>query len=761
MNKLFFAFLCSLLCSVECSVYAQTLAQPEGCGTIMPPETLEWIEAQEFYRNANNNDRDIKYIPIQFHIVGTSQGTGYYAANDVFRLLCQLNENYVPVGMYFYLESPFNYINNSNYYEHDFNAGQQMMDQYNVSGRVNVYMVKDPAGNCGYFSPSGDAVAIAQSCAGNNSTTLTHELGHFFSLPHTFDGWEGAYDNATGELLDPIPNNQQERANGSNCANTADRFCDTPADYTSYRWQCPGAFFTDPTGAQFKPDGTLYMSYSSDVCQKRFSNEQIASMRTFLVEYRDNLLGSSVGLNFEPPSPTYAYYPANNSQNVNNNHVLFSWKNSGADQYYLEAVQYDNSSGTNLRTIVQDTFYVANLDANYNYYWSATPLNSANTCSDVSGGYFRTGPGNALYLSNLSVTMPNCNGNSNGSLIATVSGGQAPYSYEWNNGATANILSGVHAATYTATVTDANGTTQTLMVTIPQPPTLSTTLIQTDNFVATANPQGGTPNYTIQWSNGALGATATGLPLGNNTVTITDEKGCTTNKQVTILGIQTDGASIPCYGETATIALTLIGGVEPYQYQWSTGANTSSINNLQAGNYEVTVTDQANARAVLSYNIVEPNPINTLVQITGNTAYAQVTGGAPPYSYYWPTGLTDVPATSDLPPFTYELFVYDANNCFQSLNFTITQALGLSSISTSANNISPTIVMRGANINFRNTSPEPIQLLTIHSVSGQMVFQQKNIAQNLSIPTNEWAAGVYLVQWISNKGVETAKIIVN
>ena len=116
MNKLFFGFLCSLLCSAQCSLYAQTLAQPQGCGTVMPTETLEWIEAHEFYRNANNNDRDIKYIPIQFHIVGTSQGTGYYAANDVFRLLCQLNENFVPVGMYFYLESPFNYINNSNYY---------------------------------------------------------------------------------------------------------------------------------------------------------------------------------------------------------------------------------------------------------------------------------------------------------------------------------------------------------------------------------------------------------------------------------------------------------------------------------------------------------------------------------------------------------------------------------------------------------------------------------------------------------------------
>lgn len=760
MNKLFFTLLCSLLCSTQVFVFAQTAPQAEGCGTIMPAETLEWIEAHQFYRNTPNNDRDIKYVPIQFHIVGTSQGTGYFPADDVFRLLCQLNEKYIPVGMFFYLESGFSYINNSNYYEHDFNDGGNMMDQYNVSGRVNVYIVKDPAGNCGYFSPSNDAVAVAQSCSGNNSTTLAHELGHFFSLPHTFSGWEGAYDNATGELIDPIPNNQRERANGSNCGNTADRFCDTPADYTSYRWGCPGPFFTDPTGVQFKPDGTLYMSYSSDVCQNRFSNQQIASMRTFLVEERSNLLGSSVGLNFDAPNATYAYYPANNSQNVNNNHVLFSWKNSGADKYYLEAIQYDDNNGDNLRVFVEDTFYVANLDANYNYYWAVIPVNSANTCSNVAGGYFRTGPANAIYLSNLSVTIPNCNGNTNGGLIITPAGGQAPYSYEWNNGATANILSDVHAAIYTVTITDSNGATQSILVNVPQPATLNITPVQTDNFAASATVTGGTPNYTIQWQNGTIGTTATGLALGSNTVVVTDDNGCSTSKEVSILGIQTNGATIPCYGETASISLTLLDGIEPYQYDWSTNATTSSINNLTAGTYTVTITDQGNANAVLTYNIVEPAPINTVVQITGNTAYAQPTGGTPPYTYYWPTGLTDIPVTSGLPPFTYELFVYDANNCFQLVNFTITQASGIGNNTASDYNISPSILTRGTNLNFSNNSPNAVQLLNVYNANGQVVFGQSNITQNLSIPTNNWASGMYLVQWISNKGIQTAKIIV-
>lgn len=762
MNK-HFSLLLFLVLLLNGRAWAQTPTthnSNDGCGTVMPTEILDWISAKRFYENSSaNNNRDIYYIPIQFHVVGTTQGEGYFASDEVFRLLCQLNRNFEPVGFYFYVTSPTNYIDNTNYYEHDYNAGENMMNNNNVNNHVNVYIVKDPAGNCGYFTWQGDAVAVAQSCSGNNSTTLTHELGHFFSLPHTFSGWEGAYD-AENNLVDAPPSNQQERANGSNCATAGDRFCDTPADYVSYRWNCPGGLFTDPTGATFNPDGTYYMSYSNDACQKLFSNEQIAAMRSFLLEERSNLVGSSASLNFAAPEPTQVYYPANTSQNVNNNNVLFSWANSTADYYYLEAIQYDNPNGTNLRVFVEDTFYVANLDPNYNYYYAIIPLNNGNTCSAAASGYFRTGPSNAIYLSGLSVQTPNCNGDTNGSATISVSGGGGNYSYLWSNGSTTNSISNAPAATYIVTVTAAGGSSQTLMVAIPQPNALNANTVQNGDFAALTQPTGGTAPYTIQWSNGVTGSSATGLAVGENTIVITDSNGCSYTENITILGIQADVLNIPCTDQTASIAITPIGGVEPYEYEWSTGSDNAALNNLNEGVYYLTVTDQSNAHVELSYQITNPTPLQIGVQVAGNTAFAQASGGTPPYSYYWPTGLTNQASATNLPPFTYEMFLYDANNCFVSTNFTVSAALGSPSIATDKQiNLSPTLLHSGTPLTCSHGMATTNTALQIYNNGGQLVWEQKNLPTNTVIPTNGWASGMYVARWISEQGVQTVKLM--
>lgn len=119
--------------------------------------------------------------------------------------------------------------------------GEDMMDENNVDDLLNVYFVSDPAGNCGYFSPSDNGVAVAKSCAMPGGTTIAHEFGHFFSLPHTFYGWEYG-----------IPDDEdQEWVNGANCNSAADGFCDTPPDYLDYRWNCPGPLQTDPNGDTF------------------------------------------------------------------------------------------------------------------------------------------------------------------------------------------------------------------------------------------------------------------------------------------------------------------------------------------------------------------------------------------------------------------------------------------------------------------------------------------------------------------------------
>ena len=62
-----------------------------------------------------------------------------------------------------------------------------------------------------------------------------------------------------------------------------------------------------------------------------------------------------------------------------------------------------------------------------------------------------------------------CHGSSTGSIDVSVSGGTSPYSYVWNTGSTTEDLQNLGIGLYTAIVTDSNGCTDTVAVTITQP----------------------------------------------------------------------------------------------------------------------------------------------------------------------------------------------------------------------------------------------------------------------------------------------------
>ncbi|MBX2893558.1 MAG: T9SS type A sorting domain-containing protein [Saprospiraceae bacterium] len=110
--------------------------------------------------------------------------------------------------------------------------------------------------------------------AGGNATLWSHELGHYFGLPHTFANTPWQYVNS------PVLINGQQYT----CYQTGDGFCDTPADpETCYNFSncavtCNGA--TDPLGVPYNPDPTLLMSYFGFGCPNRFSGEQKQAMRT-------------------------------------------------------------------------------------------------------------------------------------------------------------------------------------------------------------------------------------------------------------------------------------------------------------------------------------------------------------------------------------------------------------------------------------------------------------------------------------------------
>jgi gliding motility-associated-like protein len=287
-----------------------------------------------------------------------------------------------------------------------------------------------------------------------------------------------------------------------------------------------------------------------------------------------------------------------------------------------------------------------------------------------------------------------CNGGSDGSIDITPAGGTAPYTYLWSNGAVSQDISGLTAATYSVTVTDANGCTKNSSFTINQPAALSvpgTTINVTCNGGSNGSiditPAGGTPPYTYSWSNGAVSQDISALIAGTYSVTVTDAKSCTKNVSFTITqpgaAISVPGTTIDVScngGSNGSIDITPAGGTAPYTYLWSNGAVSQDISALIAGTYSVTVTDAKSCTKNASFTINQPAPITvpgTTIDVFcngGSNGSVDITpaGGTAPYSYLWSNGAVSQDI-SGLIAGTYSVTITDANSCTKNASFTINQ----------------------------------------------------------------------------------------
>lgn len=155
----------------------------------------------------------------------------------------------------------------------------------------------------------------------------------------------------------------------------------------------------------------------------------------------------------------------------------------------------------------------------------------------------------AVLTSGIAVNNVPCYGDSTGSLDLTVTGGTAPYTFLWSNGATSEDLSGVTAGSYSVTITDSRGCTATNSATVQQPsnPLTASVTSQTDilcgaqsSVTVTAN--GGTSPYVFALDGGAPQAsgTFTNLAAGSHFITVTDANACFVTVDITILANCTD-----------------------------------------------------------------------------------------------------------------------------------------------------------------------------------------------------------------------------
>jgi Secretion system C-terminal sorting domain len=128
-----------------------------------------------------------------------------------------------------------------------------------------------------------------------------------------------------------------------------------------------------------------------------------------------------------------------------------------------------------------------------------------------------------------------------GSLSATVTDGKAPYTYIWNTGASTPFIDNLGVASYTLTVTDANGCTKIKTFMVKESLVVSGTTVDACdgpglNQKGSINTIifGGTSPLTYTWNSGSTPANLYNLNPGNYTVTVTDSRGCTGSHTFTI-----------------------------------------------------------------------------------------------------------------------------------------------------------------------------------------------------------------------------------
>lgn len=219
-----------------------------------------------------------------------------------------------------------------------------------------------------------------------------------------------------------------------------------------------------------------------------------------------------------------------------------------------------------------------------------------------------------------------------------------PYFYTWkkkqNDGSwkiwneETETLNNISEGTYALNIEDANGIklgtyTNNILVKetdavqyIGQPAKLNLTFTKLnascdkgDDGWAEAHVSGGTAPYTYEWTSGETTSKIENITTNNYFVLVTDAKGCVVQGSIFVgdpKGIlTTETVKNPtCFsGNDGSIQLNVSGGNLPYTYLWNTGATTKDLNNLSAGNYEVTISCPDCCVYKKRFGLKNPNPI--------------------------------------------------------------------------------------------------------------------------------------------------------
>ena len=748
----------------------------------------QMIQAQQNLP-AEERSNDIYNLPVVVHVIhlGEAYGTATNISDEqVQSAITALNEDFrrmsgsngfgagVDVGLEFCLAARdpngnpttgivrVNGTSVTNYATQGINASSssgadesavKALSTWPRASYINIWVVSEidnndgGAGIQGYayfpFNNPRDGITILFNAFGtvgtlksytNMNRTLTHEVGHYFGLYHTF-------------------NDTNSCSSESNCVTQGDRVCDTPTTILNSSCSAPACSGTQQIAN--------YMDYTSQTCQDMFTEGQKTRMRTTLETQRTSMLsslgcapvfardagitaiaspnGSSCNTTYNP-SVTLTNFGSQtltsisilyNVDGVGSNtfswtgsltsgtsasvtlpsistalgtHIFYSWTNNPNGQSDQNAA--NNQLTSNFEVAVGATVtLVVTLD----YFglentWIVT--NSSGTQVASGGPYVNNQQGaqftTSLCLPNGCYTLTFFDQYGDGQ--GFISGNFTLYDeddnqlvYQTGNwGAQSNNP-------FCVTAAPPSGNPPVASFTIPD------AVVCTGQQVSFVNTSTNTPtSYAWTFTGGAPSTSTSANPSnitwatantysvsltaananGSNTYTCTN---CITVIAAPTVTLTTTNP-LCASGATGQITTAVSGGYSPYSYIWNTGATSANLSNVAAGSYNVTVTNSQGCTRNVTASLTAPSaisisgtptPPSCAGQNTGSIT-VNATGGTGTKTYFWSNG-ANTATVSNLAAGTYSVTATDANNCTASQSFTLTAPSAIVIAGTTSN----------------------------------------------------------------------------
>ena len=231
-----------------------------------------------------------------------------------------------------------------------------------------------------------------------------------------------------------------------------------------------------------------------------------------------------------------------------------------------------------------------------------------------------------LFIKDTILSHNNCLKDSSGVIAVFPNGGYPPYSYSINSGPykAIGIFDKLKSGIYTLTLKDSTGATMSVIDTIK---TLSSTPLsisvskknnlcfgENKGLILIDSISGGVMPYAFAWNTGdTLSRGLNNLVKGDYALRVTDFYGCKDSIKVTIVEpakIVTSLVSVSplCFNQcNGTITSAATGGSGRLNYLWNNGSILSSINNLCAGTYSLTIRDSAGCTNTSAIVLTNPS----------------------------------------------------------------------------------------------------------------------------------------------------------